>query len=288
MRKPEWLKIERPIKSDAIKTERILQDFGINTVCTNACCPNKLECYKSGTATFLILGTTCTRSCKFCAIDKNIKNIEQPDPAEPENIASAIEKLNIDYVVLTMVTRDDLSDGGAEHLAKVIKKIREVCKENIDIEVLVSDFNGNLNSLKHVLAQNPDVFNHNVEMISRLYPTVRPEANYERSLKILKSVKTLAPNLTTKSGFMVGLGETEQEVFSLMDDLMTSQVEILTIGQYLSPSKYHHPVIEYVHPATFEKYHQYGLDIGIKVCIAGPFVRSSYRAKDARKSIITN
>ena len=288
MRKPEWLKIDRPVKSESIKTENILSRLDVNTVCSNACCPNKTECYKSGTATFLLLGTTCTRNCTFCAIDKDLSKLTPPNPLEPEKIASAINELGIDYAVLTMVTRDDLSDGGASHLLEVIKMIREVCEKSIEIEVLVSDFNGCFESVKLVLSEKPDVFNHNVETVPRLYPMIRPKAEYQRSMNILKMAKSLAPSVTTKSGLMVGLGETEEEVFSLIIDMITHNVDILTIGQYLRPSKEHHPVVEYVRPETFEKYRQYGLNAGLKAVVAGPFVRSSYKAKYARDIVNTH
>jgi len=282
MRKPEWLHIKRTGIHDAnIATERLIQKLNLHTVCESARCPNKGECFNNQTATFMILGDVCTRNCTFCAVSKDKDLLLKPDEQEPQRIAEAVKVLQLDYVVLTMVTRDDLEDGGAEHLIKVIQAIRSLYKTDVAIEILISDLQGSAFYLRKIIDTDPTVFNHNIETISRLYPQVRPQANYQRSLHLLKAAKEYNQNMLTKSGFMVGLGESETEVISLMRDLLSVQVDLLTIGQYLAPSKDHHPVFEYITPEKFTFYRQTALNLGFKECFSGPFVRSSYKARNA-------
>ena len=282
MRKPEWLRIKKSGFHDlSISTARVIHDLNLHTVCESAQCPNKGECFNNRTATFMILGDICTRNCTFCAVSKDRNRLQNPDVNEPQRIADAVKELQLDYIVLTMVTRDDLVDGGTDHLIKVIKTIRSRYKTDAEIEVLVSDLKGECLLIKDILDIKPTVFNHNVETIARLYPQIRPEADYQRSLRILEFAKEYAPDIPTKSGFMVGLGETDEEIISLMQDLRAAEVNILTIGQYLAPSAKHHPVIEFIHPERFKVFRQKALEMGFNECFSGPFVRSSYKAKDA-------
>lgn len=273
--KPEWLKIKYRDSEKKKVVEDILKHFSLNTVCKEANCPNIIECYGKKTATFMILGKICTRNCSFC-------NIKKGDPSdidlmEPENIAKAVCELNLHHVVITSVTRDDLADGGAGHFANVIKEIKNLDR-NIVIEVLIPDFKGNVNSLLKVIDAKPQIINHNIETVPRLYQTVRPVANYARSLDLLKNVKSIDNSIWSKSGIMLGLGEYEEEVIEVLKDLRNIECDLLTIGQYLSPTRAHHPVIEYIHPDVFEKYKKIGLDLGFKYVASAPFVRSSYNA----------
>jgi lipoic acid synthetase len=284
MRKPEWLRIKKTgIYDSNLAIEKLIRDHNLHTVCESAQCPNKGECFSKRTATFMILGDICTRSCTFCAVKKEKKPLGHPDPEEPQHIAEAVSKLGLAYIVITMVTRDDLPDGGSAHLVKVMNRIRETAGEGSEpaIEVLVSDMQGDLSCIEKILAAQPAVFNHNIETVPRLYPLVRPEADYQRSLKILSHTGRYAPQIPVKSGFMVGLGETEEEIVSLLDDLRVQGVEILTIGQYLAPSAGHYPVFAYIEPKIFEHYRRIALDKGFKTCFSGPFVRSSYNAQEA-------
>jgi len=262
-----------------------VRKYNLNTVCESAKCPNRGECFERGTATFMILGNCCTRNCTFCAVDKTKKNLQKPDVNEPENIAKMINEFQIKHAVITTVTRDDLKDGGASQFAKVIHTIRKRCDNDVTVEVLISDLKGNLNDLETIINAAPDVLNHNVETIPNLYSEVRPMANYSTSLNILKECKRLNASMLTKSGFMLGLGETDKEILKLMEDLIHSKVDIITIGQYIAPSKNHFPVKEYVHPKIFEKYKLYGQKIGFKMVESGPLVRSSYFAEKAKKII---
>ncbi|MDD3051837.1 MAG: lipoyl synthase [Candidatus Cloacimonetes bacterium] len=282
MRKPEWLKSN---KLGAKKTSVItgyLRSYKLNSVCESAQCPNKGECFERGTATFMILGDVCTRNCTFCAIKKSEFDLLPPNPDEPKSIAELTDKLNLKYVVITTVTRDDLPDGGAEQMAKTVTELKALGKEDVAVEVLISDLQGNLSALKTILDSNPDVLNHNIETINRLYSEVRPKANYNTSLKILKTAKEINPDILTKSGFMVGLGETFNEVTTLMNDLRNSGVDILTIGQYMQPSVKHYNVREYVHPDVFKKYETIAKEIGFILVESGPLVRSSYHAEKAK------
>lgn len=279
-RKPEWLRIKFRSSNEALQTENLVKKYNLHTVCTSAACPNKGECFSNYTATFMLLGDICTRSCRFCNVNKETPKIDPPNPEEPLLIAKAVKEMGLDYVVLTMVTRDDLPDGGAEHIYQTINEIRRMNGKDIGIEILISDLKGDLDALKRVIEATPKVLNHNIETIPQLYSQLRPQANYSRSLKVLEFAKKEGIE-HTKSGFMVGLGETESDVSGLMDDLRSVGVSILTIGQYLAPSKMHYPVKEYVHPDVFLRYKDLAMRKGFKTCFSGPFVRSSYKAKEA-------
>lgn len=274
-RLPAWL------KKDIINTEktrqvrRILREHHLNTVCDSARCPNRGECYANSTATYMILGNTCTRNCQFCAIHN--PNPELVNPDEPFTVAKAVKELGLDYAVITSVTRDDLSDGGAGHFAQTIKEIRNL-NPNTRIEVLTPDFKGDTTAIDIVLEAKPDVFNHNIETVKRLYPIARPQADYQRTLDFLKYIKT-----TSKSGFMVGLGETYEEITELLQDLKAANCDIVTIGQYIQPTKANLPVEKYYTPEEFDKIKEEALRIGIKHVVAGPLVRSSYKAGEVLK-----
>jgi lipoic acid synthetase len=275
MRKPPWLKKRLPPFQDIQKVKTILEETTLHTVCEEARCPNLGECFSQGTATVLILGRICTRHCGFCAVEPGVP--APPDEAEPENVAQALKKMGLPYVVITSVTRDDLLDGGASSFAKTIQAIR-LLDRKIKVEVLVPDFQGEFSSLTMVLNEGPDVLNHNIETIQRLYPEVRPQADYERSLNLLKRSKENYPNILTKSGFMLGLGETEKEMVNLLQDLRRVNCDLLTIGQYLQPRSDRLPVIRYVPPEEFEEYKKVGEEMGFKSVASGPFVRSSFHA----------
>lgn len=275
--KPEWLRIKFRDNQKKKEVEEILKRLSLNTVCQEANCPNIIECFSKKTATFMILGNICTRNCTFCNVKKG--TALDVDIKEPENVAKAVNELNLRHVVITSVTRDDLDDGGAGHFVNVIKKIRAL-DNNIIIEVLIPDFKGDLKSIFKVIQAKPDIINHNVETIPRLYSSVRPMANYTRSMEIIKNIKLQDNTIYTKSGIMVGLGEKEDEVIKVLKDLRNVNCDLLTIGQYLSPSKHHHPIVEYIHPDVFEKYKKIGLDLGFKYVASAPFVRSSYNAEN--------
>lgn len=283
MRKPDWLKVKIRSGAESNTVNQILNRLSLHTVCQEANCPNLMECFSKKTATFMILGSQCTRNCKFCNVTKG--KPEPVDEKEPVNVANAVNELGLKYVVITSVTRDDLNDGGASHFAKVIESIKDI-NENIIVEVLIPDFKGDELALKKVVKAKPEVINHNVETIPRLYSTVRPMAIYERSLKLLENVKKMDKNILTKSGIMLGLGEKEEEVIELMKDLLKVNCDMLTIGQYLAPSKKHHPVIEYVHPEQFEKYKEIGMELGFKFVASAPLVRSSYHAAEVTNTIL--
>ncbi|MDD4178874.1 MAG: lipoyl synthase [Candidatus Margulisbacteria bacterium] len=268
---PNFLVKKTPKQSNIRLLRELIADPRIHTVCEEAKCPNIGECYSQKTCTFMILGDVCTRNCAFCGVTSG-KPIP-PDLAEPQQIAAAVEKLGLDYVVITSVTRDDLPDGGASHFAAILHALL-VTRYSLRTEVLVPDFQGDASALQTVLDAKPFILNHNIETISRLYPKIRPQANYERSLKLLK---TAAAQVVTKSGFMVGLGEEAAEVEALLSDLKAAGCSIVTIGQYLPPSKDHLQPERYVVPEEFTKYTEFGQKLGLKV-FAGPFVRSSYHA----------
>lgn len=276
--KPQWLKVPYKDTPNREYVEKILKDLSLNTVCTEANCPNYLECFNRKTATFMILGVNCTRNCRFCNVVCG--KPEPVDESEPENIAKAVTQLGLKYVVITSVTRDDLLDGGANHFAKVINRIKE-SNEKTAIEVLISDLKGSKESLKIISDALPTVIGHNVETIPRLYSSVRPEAIYRRSLEVLKNVKLLNPSIISKTGIMVGLGETKDEMIEVFKDLREIGCEVLTIGQYLAPSKEHHPVVEYIHPDIFEEYKNIAIEMGFLHVTSGPYVRSSYHADEA-------
>jgi len=277
---PPWLRKRIPTGEEAARVGRLLAELGLATVCSGAHCPNLPECYARGTATFLILGHTCTRSCRFCAIEKAAPGPLRED--EPEAVAEACARLALRHVVITSVTRDDLADGGAAHFARTIRAVRERLPKTI-IEVLTPDFQGRTDAIDTVLAALPDIFNHNVETVPRLYPTVRPEADYRRSLDVLAYARRRAPAggaaLYTKSGLMVGLGETADEVRAVLGDLRAAGCDILTLGQYLAPSAAHLPVARFVEPAEFAAWEAEARALGFAAVAAGPFVRSSYQAE---------
>ena len=277
LRKPEWLKADSLGSRKTREITRLLRRLNLNTVCESAKCPNRGECFERGTATLMILGDHCTRNCTFCAVVKATSNLPAPDPMEPERVAETARTLKLRHIVLTMVTRDDLADGGAEHIAKVIRALRD--NKGMTIEMLVSDLQGNEDAFRTVVDSNPDILNHNVETIERLYPKVRPMADFYRSLNLLKRVKEISPDMLTKSGFMVGLGETREEVIGLLRTLREHDVDIVTIGQYMMPSPRHYQVQEYVSPEVFEHYRTEGEKMGFLMVFSAPLVRSSYMAE---------
>ncbi len=278
--KPKWIRAKlKPFSTQFRSTSRIVNTSGVATVCEEAHCPNIGECWSAGTATFMILGEICTRGCKFCAV-KTSKTPPPPDPKEPERLAQAIQKLGLSYVVITSVDRDDLEDQGASHFARSIHLIRQF-NPRIRIEVLTPDFRGEKDLILKVANERPDVFGHNVETVRRLTPMIRDRrANYEQSLRVLHIVKKTHPNMITKSGLMVGLGETKEELVRTMQDLRAVKVDILTIGQYLQPSRQHFPLQKYYPPSEFKELQQIGEKMGFKKVFAGPLVRSSYRAAE--------
>lgn len=273
---PSWLHRKLPQGDLLWETNKILNQDRLATVCEEAKCPNLLECYSKKTATFLTLGKECTRNCGFCSIDFS-KTPKALDPDEPQKVASAAKKLGLKHIVLTMVARDDLSDGGAEQLAKIIQEIRKEIPEGT-VEVLTSDFDGNYNAIDIVIKTDIKIFNYNLETVEALTPRVRHKATYQRTLDILKYVKQKAPHLLVKSGMMLGLGETEQQVFQALEDLKEAGCDIVTLGQYLQPNPQKLRVKAFITPAEFENYAQFGRKIGIKFVYSGPFVRSSYNA----------
>ncbi|MCF8002137.1 MAG: lipoyl synthase [Halanaerobiales bacterium] len=272
---PDWLKKRINLDNDYQETEKILKDLNINTVCQAAFCPNMGECFSSGVATFMILGNICTRNCRFC----DIKNgeTETVDPKEPENIKNAVSQLNLEHIVITSVTRDDLEDNGSKQFAAVLKSVKK--NKAVTIEVLTPDFKGEFKDIKRVVDLGPDVYNHNIETVPRLYSQVRPQAKYNRSIELLKTVKEINSDIITKSGIMLGLGEKKEEVIEVMKDLRKVNCDIITIGQYLQPSPKHAELKEYVTPKKFKEYKNIALRNGFRAVASNPFVRSSYRAK---------
>lgn len=275
LRKPEWLKIPIRRGNNLAYVEDLLKDSTLNTVCKEANCPNRMECYSNKTATFMILGSVCTRGCRFCNVTGG--EPERLDPKEPAKLAEAVKALGLKFAVVTSVTRDDLEDGGASVFASVITEVHSL-DPPVGIEVLIPDFLGDRKALETVLNAGPEILNHNVETVPSLYSKVRPEAEYRRSLEVLARVKEIDPSIYTKSGLMLGLGETEEEVMQVLRDLRSSNCDFLTMGQYLRPSKEHLPVKKYVSPDTFKKYEEAALSMGFKAAACAPFVRSSYNA----------
>lgn len=273
---PKWLHRPLPKGGQIFKTEKILQNYGLNTVCEEAKCPNRFECYTKKTATFLVMGKACTRACSFCEIDFS-KSPKSLDPNEPLNVAYSVRDLGLKHVVITMVARDDLADGGAHHLKMIMQKVKEI-NPNSTIEILTSDFMGNLESVKTVLEENPIVFNHNIETVRSLTAKVRHIATYDRSLAVLKYAKESNLTKFVKSGIMLGLGEEENEVIQTLHDLSSIGCDIVTMGQYLQPSHTKTRVKAFISPEQFAYYKEYGEKIGIKHVYAGPFIRSSYNA----------
>jgi len=274
-RLPEWLRRSEMnwVALHELKTD--LRRHGLHTVCESARCPNIHECFGRGSATFMILGNECTRSCGFCSVPRG--RGELLDPEEPENVARMAESLGLRYVVITSVNRDEMADGGARHWAATVRAVRRRLP-SARVEVLTPDFCGNRDALRSVADAGPDVFNHNLETIARLYRPVRPQAVYRQSLDVLAAVKADYPKLITKSGLMVGLGETAVEVEQVLRDLHEVRCDVVTIGQYLQPTRRNLPVVRYVEPAEFERYREYGMTLGFRNVFSGPLVRSSYMA----------
>lgn len=276
-RKPDWIRSKWPCSPEISAIKNLLRHNKLSTVCEEAACPNLGECFKLGTATFLIMGNICTRNCHFCNVTKNTKP-SPLDPQEPANLLDAIIKMNLQYVVITSVTRDDLPDGGASHFVACISTIRENLP-TVKIEILTPDFRHSLeSSLKTLGASLPDVFNHNIETVPRLYPTVRPQANYQASLDLLNKHKELHPNIPTKSGLMLGLGENADEIINVLKDLRNHDVDKLTLGQYLQPTKKHVEVVRYATPLEFYNLKKLALELGFKQVTSSPLARSSYHA----------
>jgi len=276
-KKPDWIKVRLPSNPVFFSTKDLVSDLRLHTVCESAQCPNRWECWSAGTATFMIAGDRCTRACGFCAVDTAKPFALEED--EPQRVAEGVKRLGLKHVVITAVARDDLADGGADHFGKTIEAIRAL-DPKIVIEVLVPDFNGKEAPLRRVLEAAPDVFNHNLETVERLTPLVRSRAKYQLSLDFLKRAGELRPDIMTKSGIMLGLGETELELFQSMDDLREAGVRVLTLGQYLRPTPQHLPVVEYIRPETFDHYGEIARNKGFEFVASGPLVRSSYHAAD--------
>ena len=276
-KKPDWIKVRLPSNPVFFSTKALVSDLRLHTVCESAQCPNRWECWSQGTATFMIAGDRCTRACGFCAVTTAKPFALEHD--EPQRVAEAVMRMKLKHVVITAVARDDVPDGGALHFARTIEAIRER-DASIIIEVLVPDFNGKDDSLRTVLEAAPHIFNHNLETVERLTPVVRSRAKYKLSLEFLARAKELRPDITTKSGIMLGLGETETEIFQAMDDLREHGVEDLTMGQYLRPTPQHLPVVEYIRPEVFDLYGEIARKKGFTHVASGPLVRSSYHAAD--------
>jgi len=283
-RLPEWLKIRLP-RPDTIKdVERMMRSKRLHTVCESARCPNLPECWSKRTATFMILGDTCTRACGFCAI-----KVGKPltvDEEEPKNVASVAKDLGLKHIVVTSVARDDLADEGAGQFAKTIHALREELPEAI-VEVLVPDFKGKRWCVQIVTDARPEIYNHNVETVPRLHTIVRPQAKYERSLRVLETAKELNPKIYTKSGIMLGLGETQEEVVGVLKDLRAVGVDAVTLGQYLRPTMRHLPVNEFIHPSVFKEYERIGSEMGFAFVASAPFVRSSYNAIEFSRKVMS-
>ncbi len=279
--KPDWLRVKAPQWQRVGSVKEILRDLSLNTVCEEASCPNIGECFQAGTATFLIMGPACTRACPYCDIDFEKK--PQPlDPTEPLRLAEAVKRLNLNHVVITSVNRDDLADGGASQFVQCIEETRKISPKTT-IEVLIPDLCGNWEALKIILAAQPEVLNHNTETVPRLYRRTRPQGDYARSLELLKRTREIAPHTYTKSGIMVGLGETDEEVRQVMQDLRAVDCDILTIGQYLQPTQKHLGVQDFVTPAQFEAWRVFGESLGFLQVVSSPLTRSSYHAEQVRE-----
>ena len=284
LRKPEWIRIKLPSGQETAQIKQLLRESKLHTVCEEAACPNLAECFKHGTATFMIMGDLCTRRCPFCDVAHG-KPLPL-DENEPHQLAEAVKKMALKYVVITSVNRDDLRDGGAGHFADCIKEIRLQTPQT-KIEILVPDFRGRVEKAVDILAAQPcDVFNHNLETVPRLYEKARPGANYQGSLELFRQFHAAKPNVPTKSGLMLGIGETVAEVEEVMRDLLNVGCSMLTLGQYLQPSKSHLPVEEYVTPAQFDRYAQISKELGFKQVASAPLVRSSYHADLQAKSVV--
>ncbi|HEV7922480.1 MAG TPA: lipoyl synthase [Thermoanaerobaculia bacterium] len=275
-RLPQWIREKRLNLQQLHEVKSLLRERSLHSVCESLACPNRTECFARGTATFMILGDVCTRSCGFCNVTTG-RPYAPPSIDEPRAVADAAKRMGLRHIVVTSVTRDDLEDGGAQHFAETIGELRQALP-NAAVEVLTPDFRGNLDAVAVVVDAKPDYFNHNVETVPRLYDFVRPGSRFERSLGVLAHAKRLDPSLITKAGLMLGLGERRDEVLDVMRHLLASGVEILTIGQYLQPKREKLDVVEYVHPAVFDEYRMRGEELGFRAVFSGPFVRSSYMA----------
>ena len=282
VQKPAWLKRRLPRGADFEKVKGMISKDRLHTVCQEAGCPNIWECFSHKTATFLIMGSRCSRDCRFCSVPQGL--LEPPDPNEPARVAAVARQMRLTYVVVTSVTRDDLPDGGASVFAETIKAIRRQIPE-ARIEVLIPDFQGSTKALQKVLNAHPDVLNHNIETVPRLYSRVRPQAGYDRSLDLLRRTRDYDPAIPTKSGLMLGLGELQEEIEQTLVDLLDCGCRILTLGQYLQPSKKHLPVSRFVPPQEFDEWRSKALKMGFKEAACGPLVRSSYHAKELFKVV---
>ena len=287
LEKPNWLRVKAPQKERIGEVADLLLDLNLNTVCQEASCPNIGECFAGGTATFLIMGPGCTRACPYCDIDFD-KGTRPLDVSEPKRLSEAVRRLKLSHVVITSVNRDDLSDGGANQFCKFVELIRKVSPDTT-IELLIPDLCGNWKALDNILETSPDVLNHNIETVPRLYKSVRPQGLYIRSLELLERVREYSKKIYTKSGLMVGLGENDSEVMLVLDDLKNQDVDIVTIGQYLSPSKKHLPVHRFVPPSGFEHYKKYGEEeLGLIQVVSSPLTRSSYHAGEVKRLMREN
>jgi len=278
LRHPEWLRVSIAGGENYVKVKTILRKAKLHTICEEAKCPNVAECFGNGTATFLILGDTCTRNCSYCNV-KHGKPLPL-NPLEPMEVAESVKTLDLKYAVITSVTRDDLPDGGASVFHETVMEIKRLNK-GCKVEVLIPDFQGKKESLKKIVDAKPDVINHNIEVVKELFPKIRPQGDYRRSLSVLKTVKDMDGRAITKSGFMVGLGETDEQILNTLQDLRENNVDILTIGQYLQPSREHVEVKKYYTPEEFNGFKEAALEMGFKYVESGPLVRSSYHAEQA-------
>ncbi|PMB53996.1 lipoyl synthase [Fischerella thermalis CCMEE 5201] len=279
--KPDWLRVKAPQWERVGNVKEILRDLALNTVCEEASCPNIGECFNAGTATFLIMGPACTRACPYCDIDFE-KKPKPLDPTEPTRLAEAVRRMKLNHVVITSVNRDDLPDGGASQFVRCIGAIRTI-SPHTTIEVLIPDLCGNWEALELILQAKPEVLNHNTETVPRLYRRVRPQGNYDRTLELLKRSRLLAPSVYTKSGIMVGLGETDEEIRQVMQDLRAVDCDILTIGQYLQPTQKHLKVDQFIHPDQFATWQAFGEELGFLQVVSSPLTRSSYHAEQVRE-----
>lgn len=277
LRKPEWIRVKMQGGTVSNKVNSLISDLSLNTVCNEANCPNRMECYERGTATFMILGRNCTRNCTFCNVTREMP--DKVNPEEPENVAEAVAKLGLRHAVITSVTRDDLEDQGAKQFARVVEEIRKTTPK-VTIELLIPDMQGNKELIDIILDSEPNILNHNVETVPELYDEVRPMAIFERSIELLDYVKRTRPEMKTKSGMMLGLGETKEQVIDVFKRLREVDCDMLTLGQYLQPTTAHIPVVEYITPGQFDEYKEIALSMGFKRVASSPLVRSSYYAED--------
>ena len=282
LRMPEWLRRPIPRGPQVNRVRRTIDRWGLHTVCESAACPNRLECYAGGKLTFMILGNTCTRNCAYCKVHTG--RPLPPDSTEPERLAGAVEELGLEYVVITSVCRDDLPDGGANHFALTVNAVH-TRNRDIRTEVLIPDFKGSMAALRTVLEARPEVLNHNLETVRRLYPQLRAQGRYDWAIELLGRAKTLSPRTLTKSGLMLGLGERREEVISALQDLRREDCDIVTLGQYVRPSLSHQPVDRYVTPHEFAEFADIGRDMGFRHVASGPLVRSSFMAKEIAEAL---